>query len=219
MTNEVIKVDRLVAGNVDPQNCFGPSGEVPVQQGDEVVSPLNKVNRYTRSEGGIVVVSRDWHSDVPVEESEHFQTFGIHGVANTYGAEFLPGFELDVMRDVVLSKGQDPTLPGFSAFEGVADDGRTFEDIVRPNPGEVVALTIGGLATEYCDKATALDGVKISEKYAKAGGKLIVIAVMDAMRAVNVNPGDEEEALEEMRQAGILMMTSDEIVNGALQIA
>ncbi len=213
-----IQVDRVIAANVDPQNCFGPDGEVPVAFGDQVVSPLNRVNGFVREKGGKVVVSRDWHADVTPEESEHFQIFGVHGVANTYGAEFLDGFELKP-GDIVLSKGQDPARPGFSAFEGVADDGRTLEEIVRPGRNEVVALTVGGLATEYCDKATALDGVKVREKYAKLGGRLIIIAVIDAMRAVNVNVGDEDAALKEMREAGVLMMTSEEILNGALQVA
>lgn len=215
--NKVIFADRLVATNVDLQNCFGPNGEVPVAGGDEVVPPLNKVNRYTRSNGGVVVASRDWHENVTPEESEHFQIFGVHGVAGTFGAEFLEGFELE-QGDVILSKGQDPAFPGFSAFEGVADDGRTLEGIVRPRRNETVVMTVGGLATEYCDEATAMGGVQLREKCTKYGGRLIIVAILDAMRAVNIKPTDEEESLQRMRDAGVIMMTSEEIVNGAIKL-
>lgn len=215
MNNNTIGANRIVAINVDPQNCFGPNGEVPVKKGDEVVPPLNKVNRYVRTIGGLVVASRDWHTDV---DSEHFDIFGRHGIANTYGAEFLPGFEL-LPDDIVISKGQDPNFPGFSAFEGITDDGRTLEEIIRPEPGELVVATIGGLATEYCDLATALDATKIRDKYAPLGGKLVVIAITDAMRAVNINEGDEENALQELRDANVALLTSEEVINATYKVA
>ena len=54
-------------------------------------------------------------------------------------------------------------------------------------------LFVGGLATDYCVRASVLDALR-------AG--FDVVLLVDAVRAVNANPGDGAEALEEMRAAG-----------------
>ena len=66
---------------------------------------------------------------------------------------------------------------------------------------EVTELYITGLATDYCVRASAIDAAKIFQTY----------VVTDAIAAVNVNPGDDKKALEDMRQAGVKAVTSNEI--------
>ena len=59
-----------------------------------------------------------------------------------------------------------------------------------------------GLATDYCVKATAIDAKR-------AGFEVFVIA--DAIAAVDLDPGDEARALDELRSAGIELIESTSI--------
>ena len=92
---------------------------------------------------------------------------------------------------VVLSKGMDPEQDAYSAFQGETDDGMPF----AAELGErgVQRLFVGGLATDYCVKASVLDALK-------EGFEVVVLE--DAMRPVDVKPGDGDRALGEMTAAG-----------------
>ena len=57
----------------------------------------------------------------------------------------------------------------------------------------VVEVWVGGLATDYCVKNTVLDALREGFK---------VKALTRAMRAVNLRPGDDARAVEEMQSAG-----------------
>lgn len=78
------------------------------------------------------------------------------------------------------------------------------------------AIVIGGLATEYCNKATVLDALKFQEEHSNpySGKNIGVYALTDAMRAVDINAGDGERALAEMKSAGAILTTSDDIISG-----
>lgn len=213
-------IDRIVTVAVDVQNDFCPGGSLAVTEGDQVVPPINNVIEFTRQQNGLVVATRDWHP----RETAHFAEAGgpwpVHCVANTYGAAFKEGLAVDLNTDTIINKGTDPVDDGYSGFDGAAEGGLTLEALIRPTRSERVGVIIGGLATDYCVKATVLDALALRNKLAgEQKGELTVIALTDAMRAVNVNPGDGDKALAEMEAAGAAMLTSDEVVNGALQAA
>lgn len=169
---------------VDVQNDFCPGGSLAVERGDEVVKPLNRLIREFLSRGEPVFKSRDWHP----AETKHFAAYGgtwpVHCVQNTRGAEFHKDLVEDPRIEIV-SKGLGDE-DQYSAFDGTDLAERLREQ-------GVTELLVGGLATDYCVKNTVLDALREGFK---------VKAVGEAMRAVNLSPGDDARAIEEMRRAG-----------------
>ncbi|OGL34348.1 hypothetical protein A3F64_00125 [Candidatus Saccharibacteria bacterium RIFCSPHIGHO2_12_FULL_42_8] len=198
---------KLVQINVDVQNDFCPGGALAVPDGDKVTKPLNKLAYVVREEGGIVVATQDFHP----EQTSHFDQWPVHCVAGTDGADFHPDLSV-VLGDRVIIKGTEPGEDAYSGFDGHDEDdpSLTLTKIIE-QPGEVrdVSLFIGGLATDYCVRATVLDALKL-QKTVK--NKLAVYALTDAMRAVNIEPTDGEKSLAEMEAAGAILTTTDEVI-------
>ena len=181
--------DALIV--VDIQNDFCPGGSLPVPQGNEVVPVLNEYIRRARAAGMPIFASRDWHP----AETKHFAAQGglwpPHCVQGTWGAEFNPSLELPSEARVV-STGVDAEDDGYSAFEGrLPEDGRTLRETLRALG--VTRVHVGGLATDYCVKATVLDALRDG---------LETHLLTDASRSVDVQPGDGERALRVMLDAG-----------------
>ncbi|MGH9969316.1 MAG: isochorismatase family protein [Pyrinomonadaceae bacterium] len=177
---------------VDVQNDFCPGGALAVAHGDEVVEPLNKKIEEFLARGEPVFKSRDWH---PLK-TKHFAAYGgawpVHCVQGTKGAEFHPAL-LDDIHIRVISKGLGDE-DSYSAFDGT-DLGLQLERL------GIEEVWVGGLATDYCVKNTVLDARKSGFR---------VKAMKDAMRAVELQPGDGDRALAEMRAAGAEVVKSDE---------
>jgi nicotinamidase/pyrazinamidase len=177
---------------VDVQNDFCPGGTLAVPHGDEVVEPLNRQIEKFLERGEPVYKSRDWHPPT----TKHFVAYGgtwpVHCVQNTEGAEFHPALKDDPRIDVI-SKGMGDK-DGYSAF----DDTDLASKLRQQGVEEVV---VGGLATDYCVKNTVLDALKHGFK---------VKALENAMRAVELHPGDGERAINEMRAAGAEIVNSSE---------
>ncbi len=180
---------------VDVQNDFCAGGSLAVNEGDQVVPILNEYAKRFRARNLPVYASRDWH---PVR-TRHFKEFGglwpPHCVQETSGAEFHPKLDVPGPENVVTS-GDSAKDEGYSAFEGHLPDGETFAH--RLHQDRVEHLYVGGLATDYCVRASALD--------ARRAG-LQVTLLLDAVRGVEVVPGDSERAIQEMRDAGIDTVT------------
>jgi nicotinamidase/pyrazinamidase len=176
---------------VDVQNDFCPGGTLAVAHGDEVVAPLNKLIDEFLERGDPVYKSRDWHPP----KTKHFQMYGgtwpVHCVQNTKGAEFHPLLK-DDPRIRVISKGLGDT-DCYSAFDET--------DLAQQlhNQG-VEELVVGGLATDYCVKETVLAGLNEGFK---------VKALANAMRPVDLNPGDGKRAIQDMRAAGAQIVNGD----------
>jgi nicotinamidase/pyrazinamidase len=185
--SDVAKTALLV---VDVQNDFCPGGALPVANGDAVVGPLNARISEMTAAGAPVYASRDWHPPA----TTHFAAFGgrwpIHCVANTHGAAFHPALQLPADA-VVITKGNASGRDGYSAFEGLTTAGTTLADELRSR--EVTHLVVGGLATDYCVRASVLDARRLG---------FDVTVLRDAIRGVEVNDGDSARALEEMSAAG-----------------
>jgi nicotinamidase/pyrazinamidase len=169
---------------VDVQNDFCPGGALAVAHGDEVVAPLNNLMKEFLQRGEPVFKSRDWHP----EKTRHFAAYGgtwpVHCVQNTRGAEFHP----ELMDDIhirVISKGLGDE-DSYSAFDGT-------DLALELRRLGVDEIWVGGLATDYCVKNTVLDALKEGFQ---------VKALKNAMRAVEVKPGDGQRAIEEMQAAG-----------------
>lgn len=168
---------------VDFQNDFCPGGALAVPEGDQIAGRLNELAASGRF--ALVVATRDWH---PPDHGS-FQGWGgpwpDHCVQGTPGAELHVGLDRSLV-DVVLDKGQDPGTEGYSAFERPALDALLRE-------AGVTALTVAGLATDVCVRNTALDAVR--HGYA-------VTVDSEASRGIDLEPGDVQRALDELRAAG-----------------
>ncbi|OYT69283.1 MAG: hypothetical protein CFK49_07950 [Armatimonadetes bacterium JP3_11] len=115
---------------VDVQNDFCPGGALAVNEGDQVIPPLNRAAETIAHQGGLVLASRDWHP----RETKHFAEFGgnwlVHCVPNTHGAEFHPNLKLPE-GTVIISKGVGAEDDGYSAFEGRTADGKTLDEALK----------------------------------------------------------------------------------------
>lgn len=180
---------------VDVQKDFCPGGALAVPDGDRVVPALNRYIADAVASGWAVYASRDWHPPV----TGHFQAYGgqwpVHCVQGSDGARFHPDLQLPLAA-IVISKGQAPDRPGYSALEGVTPDGRLLLDDLRDRG--IDHLYVGGLATDYCVRASVVD--------ARRAG-LHVTVLGDAIAGVEVNPGDSARALQEMAEAGARLLT------------
>ena len=178
---------------VDVQNDFtDPSGSLPVREGDDVVPVANAEIEAATAAGAFVVYSQDWHP----ASTPHFVTEGgiwpVHCVMGTWGAGFHP--DLRVSGDVV-HKG-DQGADGYSAFsERDPRSGETAPTILQQllEDHGVERLMICGLATDYCVVETVLDARRL-------GYGVAVLA--DGVRAVDLEPGDGDRAIQRMRDAG-----------------
>ena len=184
---------------VDVQRDFCSGGALAVPGGDRVVSVLNRVLTQAGLAGLPVYASRDWHPT----GSSHFTTGGgpwpVHCVAGTDGARFHP--DLRLPEDArILGTGLKPDSDGYSAFEGCLDDGTTLADDLRRLG--ITHLVAGGLATDYCVRASVLDALQQGWR---------VTVVTDAIAAVDLQPGDGHRALHEMRAAGAELRGSTEL--------
>jgi nicotinamidase/pyrazinamidase len=182
---------------VDTQQDFCAGGALAVPGGEAVVPVLNRVLAVAAERGLTCYATRDWHP----ADSHHFQPRGpwpVHCVAGTAGARFHP----DLRRPtdtVIVNKGTLVDSDGYSAFDGCLDDGNgttLADDLARRG---VTHLVIGGLATDYCVRASVLDALR-------RGFEVTVMA--DAIAAVEQRVGDGPRAIEEMRSAGATLATS-----------
>ncbi len=177
----------------DVQNDFAdPGGNLYVRGGEKTLSFVNHEIEAARRAGAYVVYTQDWHP----ESTPHFEKDGgiwpVHCVQGSWGAAFHGGLLVD--GEVVRkgSRGED----GYSGFterdpESGVEEGTGLEGLLRDRGIERVVLV--GLATDYCVKETALDALR-------KGFETVVLE--QGVRAVNLQPGDGDRALEAVREAG-----------------
>lgn len=181
---------------VDVQNDFCPGGALPVPDGDRVVAPLNAVIALVAAQGGPIIASRDWHPP----QTAHFAPFGgawpVHCVQDTCGAAFHAGLQLPAGA-IIVSKGTALDQDAYSAFEAFDPTGATLANLLRQ--AGVDKLLVGGLATDYCVRATVLDALKLG---------FAVTVLTDCIAGVDLQPGDSQQALDEMVKAGAELAVS-----------
>jgi nicotinamidase/pyrazinamidase len=181
---------------VDVQNDFAsPEGSLYVRGGEEVVPVANEEIERATSASAPVVYTQDWHPP----DTPHFRKDGgiwpVHCVRDTWGSELRP--DLLVRGDVVRkgTAGED----GYSGFSvrdprTGASAGTILEEKLRERG--IRRIVIAGIATDYCVKETALDARRLG---------FGVIVLRDAIRAVDLEPGDGERALAQVEASGALV--------------
>jgi len=177
---------RVALLNVDLQIDFFVGGPLGVTGSNEIIKPVNKINEYAIAQGYIRLASRCWHKPT----SKHFEKWPAHGIENTPGAQFHPDIKMDGVK--VFDKGTDPEDDGYDPYPVISK---------YLDQNGIVYLLICGLATDYCVKAGAISAAKARYK---------VIVMEDACRAVK--PEDGVIAINEMKKAGVIISTTDEVI-------
>jgi nicotinamidase/pyrazinamidase len=206
-------MDALII--IDVQNDFCPGGALPVAEGHQVVPVINRLIPAFP----VVVATQDWHpidhKSFAVNHPGHrvgdvIELGGVpqilwpvHCVQGTIGAEFHPELNRAAIQ-AVFQKGTDPEVDSYSGF---------FDNARRHDTGlhrflqdhEVDRTFVCGLATDYCVKFTCLDGRSLGYE---------VVLVEDASRGVDLHAGDVCRAIEDMKAAGVKVVSSSEIRPG-----
>jgi nicotinamidase/pyrazinamidase len=192
MSITIAPYDALLV--VDIQRDFLPGGALGVRGGDEVIPVLNRYIAIARRHGMPIIATRDWH---PADHCSFHARGGPwpeHCVQDTPGAAFAP--QLDLPEDaIIVSKATQADQEAYSTFSGTGLAQRLREAGVQ-------RVLIGGLATDYC--------VRYSTRDALAEG-FEVIVLDDAVRAVEVQPGDGARAKEEMKASGAVSARLEDI--------
>lgn len=177
---------------VDVQNDFTEGGALGVDGGDAVAQRISEYLVTHAEEYAVIVASRDWHHGEG-DNGGHFSpepdfvdTWPVHCVSGTEGAEYDPGLDTSAVTHHV-KKGQG--VPAYSLFEGTTDDGVTVAHLLEEHG--VVDVDVTGIATDYCVRASALDAIE-------HGRHVRVLTDLVA----GVAPESSEAALAELAHAG-----------------
>ena len=171
---------------VDVQNDFCPGGALAVPDGDAVINVLNDWIQAAVAASVPIYASRDWHPEDHVSFAERGGPWPRHCVQDTDGAAFHADLNLPA-GTVILTKADRPDQDAYSAFEGTG-----FAERLRAD--RVHRLWVGGLALDYCVRASVLDAL--------AGDGLEAHLILAATRPVDVQAGDGARAIAEMEAAG-----------------
>lgn len=198
---------------VDIQNDFCPGGALAVPHGDEVVDVANRI----QDAFDFIVATQDWHpadhgsfaanhpgkqpGDVIDLDGLKQILWPVHCVQESHGAAFHPRLNLERVMQV-FRKGQDPRIDSYSGFFDNGHRKATGLNTWLQSKG-VHSVYVCGLATDYCVKFTALDALGLDYQ---------VALIADACRGVNLKEGDAERAIEEMKDMGVTILKSKDVL-------
>jgi nicotinamidase/pyrazinamidase len=170
---------------IDAQNDFLPGGSLSVPQGNNIIPKLNEYIQISMMHQLSIYATRDWHPTQHCSFHSQGGKWPIHCVAGTHGAEFPSTLKLPSSA-VIVSKATTPEKDAYSGFQQTdLDSSLRIAGVKR--------LLIGGLATDFCVLNTVRDAVKLGYH---------VFLLIDAIRAIDAQPGDELRALDEMNSIG-----------------
>jgi nicotinamidase/pyrazinamidase len=197
---------------VDLQNDFLPGGALAVPHGDEVIPLANELQpRFD-----LVLATQDWHppdhgsfapnhpgkkpGDRIILDGIEQILWPVHCVQNTHGAEFAPSFDTARIAHV-FHKGTERNIDSYSTF---------FDNAHRRHTGlahylekrEIKDIYLMGLALDYCVKYSTLDARQF---------RLNTHVIVDGCRGIELEPGDVDRALDEMKHAGAVLLKSKEL--------
>jgi nicotinamidase/pyrazinamidase len=207
------KINKNALLLVDIQNDFCPGGSLAVPQGDQIVPLANVLQEHF----DLVVATQDWHpedhmsfaSNQPGHQpGDVIEVAGLsqvlwpaHCIQGSGGAEFHPALQVSRI-DKIIHKGADRSIDSYSAFFDNAHLRTTgLADYLQDH--SVKSIYLMGLATDYCVKYSCLDAVNLG---------FDVHLIIDACRGIDLKAGDIDKAIAEMRNLGVKIMTTKDIV-------
>jgi nicotinamidase-related amidase len=180
---------------VDYQRDFCPGGALPVEGGDDIAPIINRYIDIFGDAGSTIVTTRDYHPPDHISFRDQGGIWPPHCVRGTEGAKFHRDLDLP-KGTMVVSKAKERDREAYSGFDGTGlAEALGERDVER--------VYVIGLATDYCVKSTVLDSIK-------SGFRTAILT--DAVRSVDVEPGDGDRALEDMKRAGAELKQLQEIL-------
>lgn len=180
--------DALIV--VDMQRDFMPGGALPVPDGDSIVPRLNEYIKLFSDKGLPVFFTRDWHPQNHISFKEQGGVWPPHCVQGTEGAKFHQDLFIPSDNRFIISKGTSPDFDAYSGFQGTILDSLLKERGIK-------RVFVGGVATDYCVKNTVLGAINLGYQ---------AFLLLDAIKGVDVKPGDSQGAVEEMLLNGAVGM-------------
>lgn len=198
---------------VDIQNDFLPGGALAVQEGDQIIPIVNKLMKKF----DLVVATQDWHpqdhgsfasNHKHMNPGDHIMLYGLdqilwpdHCVQQSSGADFSNDLDVSTINNI-FRKGTDILIDSYSGFFDNGKKKETGLDNYLKSKGVEMVFVVG-LATDYCVKYTAIDAAELGYR---------TFVIPDATKAVNLQDGDFEKAIEEMKSKGVGVINSVEIL-------
>jgi len=194
---------------VDVQNDFAdPTGGLAVAGAEAILPILNAEIAAARAAGAFVAYTQDWHPPATPHFAKDGGTWPIHCVGGTWGAELHPGLVADAGPSVRKGTNGEDGYSGFTMRDPLS--GATvpteLDGLLRSRG--IRRVVIGGLATDYCVRATVLDAIALGYE---------AHVLVDCVRPVEVEPGDGERALAEMARAGAILVGAATAAAGAAE--
>ncbi|UCS92777.1 bifunctional nicotinamidase/pyrazinamidase [Echinicola marina] len=197
---------------VDVQNDFLPGGTLAVEEGDQIIPVINKL----QEKFDFIVATQDWHPSVHRSFAKNHPgrqigeiislngdeqvLWPVHCVEGSEGAKFHKDLDREKWKKV-FQKGTNPMVDSYSGFyDNSRKENTGLSDYLHDH--DITDVYIVGLAADYCVKFTVLDAIREG---------FDVNLVTDATKAVNLAPEDLENALKEMSKAGANLLSSDDI--------
>ncbi len=190
---KILPIDALII--VDMQNDFMPGGALPVPNALTIISAINKYIELFEKSNALIVATRDWHPPNHISFNTRGGPWPPHCIQNTWGAEFHKDLKLP-RNTIVISKAFKEDKEAYSGFEDTELDNTLKSRNIK-------RLFIAGVATEYCVKATAEDGVKLGYQ---------VFLLEDAIKGIDSPPGSEEKAIEDLMNKGVVAIKINDVI-------
>ena len=185
--------DALIV--VDVQRDFMPGGALPVPEGDRVVPVLNRYIELFERRGLPVFFTRDWHPENHISFEGIGGIWPPHCVQDTEGAMFHPDLRIPSDNKFIISKGTSRDFDAYSGFQGTM-----LADLLRERG--IDRVFVGGVATDYCVKNTVIGALNHG---------FLAFLLTDAIKGVDVQPGDSDKAIEEMLSKGAIAVDIEDI--------
>ena len=195
---------------IDVQNDFCPGGALAVQDGDEIIEPINGA----QEEFDTIILTQDWH---PKEHSSFASNNGAevysnkemdyglqilwpdHCIRGSKGANFHKNLNTN-NSDLILRKGCNPKIDSYSAFFDNDHETPTGLYGYLQSRG-VDTIYLCGLALDFCVYFSAIDGIKLDFK---------VNVIKDACRAIDLE-GSLDKSLNDMKNQGVNLICSGDL--------
>jgi nicotinamidase/pyrazinamidase len=196
MKNKTVFVD------IDTQFDFmNPRGKLYVPNAEDIISNIKKLFDYAKEQQIKILSSTDAHK---IDDPE-FKRFPSHCVKGTPGSQKI---EASTCNDnLIIQNVEQEITESMMGHEQIIVESQTFDIFESINTDGIVNkldacnYVVFGVATDYCVKAAVLGLLKRGYN---------VSLVTDATKAITKE--GEEKSLNEMKDAGAVFITTNEVV-------
>ena len=209
---------------IDVTKDFCAGGSLPVPDAEAIIAPINCLVEWAIKNGVVIIIFRDWHP----ADSDHFIKWPAHSVAHTTGSELHDSLLISFKHVTHFYKGKLKEEDGHSGWEGHNAQNEMLEKFMRESIQKIMNEFAGqfdevkieiyhsGLATDFCVGDTVFGSLDFGKRWSADDPehrKVVSYLLTDTVRAVNLTVGDGDRAIEKMRAAGAIIVTTKEVMH------